>query len=56
MYLEDKRHAVLQLVAEANITISYCMHIVSFDGCGPEENELIKSLKKAVEKGKVRLL
>ena len=35
-------------------------HIVSFDGCGPEENELIiniiRSLKKAVEKGEIRIL
>ena len=31
-------------------------HIVSFDGCGPEENEVIKSLKKALEKGEIRLL
>ena len=31
-------------------------HSVSFDGCGPEENEMIRSLKKAVEKGEIRLL
>ena len=30
-------------------------HIVSFDVCGLEENELIKSLKKAVEKDEIRL-
>jgi len=30
--------------------------IVSFNGCGPEENELIKSLKKAVEKKQITLL
>ena len=30
--------------------------LFSFDGCGPEENELIKSLKKASEKGEIRLL
>ena len=31
-------------------------HIVSFDGRGPEENEQIRSLKRAVEKGEIRLL
>ena len=31
-------------------------HIVSIDRCSPEENELIRSLKKVVEKGEVRIL
>ena len=31
-------------------------YIVTFDGCGPEDNETIKSLKKAIEKGEVKLL
>ena len=31
-------------------------HIVSFDGCSPEENELIRFLKKVVQKGEIRLL
>lgn len=32
-------------------------HNVSFDdGRGPEENEQIRSLKRAVEKGEIRLL
>ena len=118
MYLEDRRHAVLQLASQANITISYDVAkrqrrsrrppkppekqsslmtipngkraistrmsveffdndtqsttswykgtviaykpwqgpIISFEGFGPEENDLIKSLRKAVEKGEIRLL
>ena len=31
-------------------------HIVTIDRCGPEDNEVIKSLKKAVEKYEVKLL
>jgi len=31
-------------------------YLITFDGCGPEENELIKSLKKAIEKGELKLL
>ena len=31
-------------------------HTVSFDGYGPEHNETIKSLRKAVERGEVKLL
>ena len=31
-------------------------YVVNFDGCGPEENESIQSLKKAVEKGEVKLI
>ena len=111
-YLEDKRHAIMQVACNANVTISYHVkqrkrsvhgrppkapekvaqlkmpagkraigtrlsvefyeneseqstvwykgtiisysrkdgYVVSFDGYGPEENETIKSLRKAVEK------
>ena len=31
-------------------------HTVSFDGYGPEHNETIKSLRKAIERGEVKLL
>ena len=31
-------------------------HTVSFDGYGPEHNETIKSLRKAMERGEVKLL
>jgi len=31
-------------------------YIVTFDGCGTEDNETIKPLKKAIEKGEVKLL
>jgi len=31
-------------------------HLVTFDGCGPEENEIIKSLNKAIDKGEVKLI
>ena len=31
-------------------------YVVSFDGYGPEENETIKSLRKAVEKNEIKLL
>ena len=31
-------------------------YLVTFDGCGPEENETIKSLQQGVEKGEIKLL
>ena len=31
-------------------------YVISFDGCGPEENEVIYSLKQGIEKGEVKLL
>jgi len=31
-------------------------YVISFDGCGPEENELIYSLKQGIEKGDVKLI
>ena len=31
-------------------------YVISFDGCGPEENEVNRSLKKAFEKGEIKLL
>ena len=31
-------------------------YVVTFDGCGPEENEVIKSLKKAIKKGEMKVL
>ena len=31
-------------------------YVVSFDGCGPEENEVIYSLKQGIDKGEVKLL
>ena len=31
-------------------------YLISFDDCGPEDNEIIKSLKKSIEKGEVKIL
>jgi len=31
-------------------------YIVSFDGCGPEDNEVVKSLKKAMDMGELKIL
>ena len=31
-------------------------YVVNFDGCRPEENKSVQSLKKAVEKGEVKLI
>ena len=32
------------------------MYIVSLDGCGLEENEVIKSLKKAMDMGELKII
>ena len=31
-------------------------YLVTFDGCGSEENETIKSLKDSVQKGEIKLI
>lgn len=31
-------------------------YIISFDGCGPDENEVVKSTKQGVDKGDIKLL
>ena len=31
-------------------------YLITFDDCGPEDNEIIKSLKKSVEKGEIKIL
>ena len=31
-------------------------YVITFDGCGPEENDILKSLKQGVDKGEIRLL
>ena len=36
--------------------ISYSQngYVITFDGCGPDENELVKSLKQGIEKGEIK--
>ena len=31
-------------------------YVITFGGCGPDENELVKSLKQGVEKGEIKML
>ena len=31
-------------------------YVITYDGCGPKENEILRSLKQGVDKGKIRLL
>jgi len=31
-------------------------YLISFDDCGSEDNEIIKSLKKSIEKGELKIL
>jgi len=38
------------------ISFSRKGYIVSFDGFGPEENEVVKSLKKVIEVGELKIL
>ena len=38
------------------ISFSCKGYVVSFDGCGPEENKVIHSIKQGVEKGEIKLL
>jgi len=31
-------------------------YVVTFDGCGPDENDTIRSIKQGIEKGEIKLL
>ena len=44
------------LIKGTVISYSRKGYVISFDGCGPEENEVIYSLKQGIEKGEVKLL
>ena len=43
---------------KGTVIISYSRkgYIVSFDGCGLEENEVVKSLKKAMDMGELKII
>ena len=31
-------------------------YLITFDGCGPQDNETVKSIQQGVEKGEIKLL
>ena len=54
-YLDDLQTATRWYKGTV-ISYSRKGYVITFDGCGPEENEFFRSLKQGVDKGEIRLL
>lgn len=55
-FYDDNSHTTATCLKGTVISYSRQCYVISFDGCGPEHNEIIKSLKCAVEKGELKML
>ena len=55
-YYEDDSQTATKWYKGTVISHSRKGCLVTFDGCGPQENETIKSIQQGVEKGEIKLL
>ena len=55
-YYEDDSQIATKWYKGTVISHSRKGYLVTFDGCGPQENETIKSIQQGVEKGEIKLL
>ena len=55
-FYDDDNHTTTTWFKGTVISYSQQCYIITFDGCGPEHNEIVKSLKGAVEKGELKIL
>ena len=55
-FYDDDSHTTTMWYKGTVISYSRQCYFISFDGCGPEHNEIIKSLKGAAEKGELKIL
>jgi len=54
-YLNDQQNATCWYKGTV-ISYSRKGYVITFDGCGPDENEIFRSLKQGVDKGEIKLL
>ena len=54
-YLDDQQTATHWYKGTV-ISYSRKGYVITFDGCGPEDNEIFRSLKQGVDKGELRLI
>ena len=55
-YYSDDSRSTTTWYKGTVISYSRKGYVISYDGCGPEENELIYSLKQGIEKGDIKLI
>ena len=55
-YYDDESQIVTKWYKVTVIRHTRKGYLLTFDGCGPQENETIKSLQQGVEKGEIKLL
>ena len=54
-FYDDNSHTTTTWYKGTVISYSRQCYVISFDGCGPEHNEIIKSLKGAAENGELKI-
>ena len=54
-YLNDQQNAT-HWYKGTIISYSRKGYVITFDRCGPDENEIFRSLKQGVDKGEIKLL
>ena len=55
-FFNDETRSLTTWFKGTVIAYSRKRYIVTFDGCGPKENETVKSLKQSLTKGELKLL
>ena len=55
-FYDNNSHTTTTWYKGTVISYSRQCYVISFDECGSENNEIIKSLKGAVEKGELKIL
>ena len=55
-FLNDDNYESTTWYKGTVISYSRRGYVVTFDGFGPEENKVVKSLKKAMDQGKLKIL
>ena len=55
-FFDDESRSTTTWFKGTVIAYSRRGYVVTFDGCGPEENETIRTLKDSIQKGEIKLI